>query len=106
MKSTPDQAISDLAFLIYLNTIKLFEDEKIEVSKDYFLIECLKLVAKVKMVEFKISSYNQTITFELDKEKHSFWLVEIPDVNEKCKFVDYLTSSFLNIFYNINIKDF
>jgi hypothetical protein len=106
MKNTPDQAISDLAFLIYLNTIKLFEDEKIEVSKDYFLIECLKLVAKVKMVEFKISYYNQTIIFELGKEKHSFWLVEIPDISEKYKFVDYLTSSFFKIFYNLNIKGY
>lgn len=106
MKSTPDQAINDLAYLIYLNTIKLFKDEKIDLSKEYFLIECLKLVAKVKMIECNISFYNQTITFEVDKEKHSFWLVEIPEAEEKFKFTDYLAMSFFKIFYNLNIKDF
>lgn len=103
MINTTKQAIEDLAGTIYLVCLHLFLDQKYDMSKVDFLIECLKLISNVKLIDCCIFHYNQTITYEIGNDKYSFWIVEIPNIEEKYEFINYLSGEFSKIFYSYKI---
>ena len=105
MKTTPDQAIYDFCNAIYKLSLNDFEKANEPPHKASFLFQCLIQMNELKMEAGKIVSKEHTISYILDDEKYTFWIVEVPEPIDKFAFLDYLTKELTAIFYNVNDSD-
>jgi len=106
MKKNSDQAINDFCYAIYRIAQKDYELAGEPIEKANFFLRCLVIMNDLKMVDGSIIHNNQTLTYIVNQEKYTFWLVEVPEPNDKFSFVDYLTNEITRIFYNLDSGNF